>query len=132
MNKLSNKGQSLTLFLVFLPVLILLGCFVIDLGYAKYNDLRLEETTKTVLRYGLKHIDEDVYPSMVDLLYKNDDTIDEYKIDIKTEEKEIFISVSKASKGLFGKVINKNVYKEKSKFKGYIKEDKIIIERDED
>lgn len=129
MSKLSNQGQALVIFVIFIPVILMIGTFVIDLGMAKYNDYRLEEVTKEVLSYGLKHIDQDPYDNMVDLLYQNDDLIDNYSIDIQKDENTIKISVDKATKGLFGSVIGKEIYKEKSSYVGYLSDDKIIIKK---
>lgn len=128
MSKLSNKGQSLALFIVFVPFFIMMGTFVVDMAYAKYNANKLDETTKMVLRYGLKHIEEDPYNDMVDLIYQNDTKIDNYDIKINTEEKTISIVIDKASRGFFGNIIGKEIYKEKCNYKGYFIEDKIIIE----
>lgn len=128
MSKLSNKGQSLALFIVFIPFFIMMGTFVVDMAYAKYNSNKLNETTKMVLRYGLNHIEEDPYNDMVDLLYQNDTKIDNYEIKIDLLEKNINISVERASKGFFGSLVGKDIYKEKSNYKGYVKEDKMIIE----
>ena len=128
MSKLSNKGQSLAMFIVFIPFFIMMGTFVVDMAYAKYNSNRLNETTKMVLRYGLNHIDEDPYSDMVDLLYQNDTKIDNYEIKIDLLEKKINISVEKASRGFFGSLVGKDIYKEKCNYKGYFNEEKIIIE----
>lgn len=128
MNRLSNKGQSLALFVIFIPFIIMFGCLVIDLGFAKYNKNKLNELTKMVVRYGVKHIDADPYNEMVDLLYQNDDLVDNYKIEVKPDEKIVSVSVDKATKGFFGKIINKEIYKEKSSYVGKIEDEKIIIE----
>lgn len=131
MNKLSNKGQSLAIFVIFLPVFILMGALIVDLGLAKYNDNKIDNINKMVLSYGLKHIDNNPYNDMIDLIYQNDSKIDSYSIDIDQENKTIKISIDKSSKGLFGKIIDKEIYKEKSSYIGYIKDEKIIIERDD-
>ena len=128
MNRLSNKGQTLALFIVFIPFFIMMGTFVVDMAYAKYNANKLNETTKMVLRYGLNHIEEDPYNDMIDLIYQNDTKIDNYDIKIDLLEKTITIKIDKASKGFFGNLIGKEIYKEKCNYKGYIKDDKIIIE----
>ena len=89
---------------------------------------KLNELTKMVTSYGVKHIDEEPYNEMVDLLYQNDDSIDNYKIEVKPDEKIVSVSVDKATKGFFGKIINKEMYKEKSSYVGKIENEKIIIE----
>ena len=89
MIKLSNRGQSLALFVVFIPFFIMIGIFVVDASFAKYNANRLNEITKMVTRYGINHVDEDPYYEMVDLIYKNDDDIDSYDIKIDAENKTV-------------------------------------------
>ena len=129
MNKLNNKGQSLAIFVIFVPVFIMIGTFVVDVSFAKYNERRLDNLNKQVINYGLKHIDEETYDNMVDLIYQNDSDIDSYEININNETKEISVTLSKSTKGFFGSIVGKEIYNEKSSLKGYIKDDKKIIEK---
>lgn len=129
MSKLGNKGQSLAIFVIFIPVFIMIGTLVVDVCYAKYNARRLDNIAKEVLRYGLKHIEEEPFNNMVDLIYQNDSEIDDYKIDIDNENKRIEITLSKSTKGFFGSVVGKEIYKEKSTYVGYLDNEKIIIEK---
>ena len=129
MNKLNNKGQSLAIFVIFVPVFIMMGTFVVDVSFAKYNERRLDNLNKQVINYGLKHIDEEPYDNMVDLIYQNDSDIDSYEININNETKEISVTLSKSTKGFFGSIVGKEIYNEKSYLKGYIKDDKKIIEK---
>ena len=46
MNKLNEKGQSLALFVIFLPVIMMIGTLVIDIGLANYNKHKLDEMIK--------------------------------------------------------------------------------------
>ncbi len=127
MNKLSNHGQSLILFVVFIPFLIMLGVFVIDMGFAKYNVNKLNHLTKMVVRYGLEHIDEDPYYEMVDLIQKNDDDVDNYKIVVEPKEKMVSVSIDKTTKTFFGSIIGRKTLKEKSSYVGKIKDERVII-----
>lgn len=129
MNKLNNKGQSLAIFVIFVPVFIMIGTFVVDVSFAKYNERRLDNLNKQVINYGLKHIDEEPYDNMVDLIYQNDSDIDSYEININNETKEISVTLSKSTKGFFGSIVGKEIYNEKSSLKGYIKDDEKIIEK---
>ena len=129
MSKLNNRGQSLAIFVIFVPVFIMIGTFVVDVSFAKYNERRLDILNKQVINYGLKHIDEEPYDNMVDLIYQNDSDIDSYEININNETKEISVTLSKSTKGFFGSIVGKEIYNEKSSLKGYIKEDKKIIEK---
>ena len=128
MNRLNNKGQTLALFVAFIPFFIMIGTFVIDVSYAKYNSNKLNEITKMVVSYGVKHIDEDPYKEMVDLIYQNDDEIDNYKIDIDEENKIVNVSLDKSTKGFFGSIVGEKIYKQKSEYKGFFEDDRIIIE----
>ena len=126
MSRLNNKGQSLAIFVIFVPVFIMLGTYVVDVSFAKYNERRLDNLNKQVINYGLKHIDEEPYDNMVDLIYQNDSDIDSYEININSETKEISVTLSKSTKG---SIVGKEIYNEKSSLKGYIKDDKKIIEK---
>lgn len=128
MSRLSNKGQSLAIFIVFIPLFIMMGTFVVDMAYARYNSNKLNETNKMVIRYGLKHIEENPFDDMVHLIYQNDSEIDNYDIKIDVLNKTVSVSIDKASRGFFGSLIGKDIYKEKSSYIGYIKDEKIIID----
>lgn len=129
MSRLNNKGQSLAIFVILVPVFIMMGTYVVDVSFAKYNERRLDNLNKQVINYGLKHIDEEPYDNMVDLIYQNDSDIDFYEININNETKEISVTLSKSTKGFFGSIVGKEIYNEKSSLKGYIKDDKKIIEK---
>lgn len=131
MNKLNERGQSLALFVIFLPVIMMIGTLVIDIGLANYNKHKLDEISKSVLDYGLNNIDNDPYSNMVDLIYQNDSDIDSYEIDMDLDNRKIKLVIKKATKGVFGSIIGKEIYKEESSYVGYFKEENIVIERDD-
>ena len=131
MNKLNEKGQSLALFVIFLPVIMMIGTLVIDIGLANYNKHKLDEISKSVLDYGINNIDNDPYSNMVDLIYQNDSDIDSYGIDMDLDNRKIKLVIKKATKGVFGSIIGKEIYKEESSYVGYFKEENIVIERDD-
>ena len=131
MNRLNSKGQSLAIFVIFIPVFIMIGTLVVDVSFARYNVRKLDNINKLVINYGLEHIESDPYDNMVDLIYKNDSEVDNYEIKINLEEKKINVNISKSTKGFFGSIVGKEIYKEKSSFIGYIKDDKKIIEKDD-
>lgn len=129
MNKIGNRGQSLAIFVIFIPVFIMIGTLVVDVAFAKYNARKLDNITMEVIRYGLKHFDEEPYNNMVDLIYQNDSDIDSYKIDFNEEKNTINVNISKATKGFFGSIVGKDIYGLKSSYVGYLEDDKIIIEK---
>ncbi|MEG2351618.1 MAG: hypothetical protein RSA10_02115 [Bacilli bacterium] len=126
---MNNKGQSLVLFVIFLPVLIIMGTYVIDLGLAKYNANFLNHISEEVVMYGLKHINEDPNDKMVNLIHKNDLEIESYEIKIDPVNNKITLQLEKNSKGLFGSFISEKTYKIISRYEGTKENDEFIIER---
>lgn len=130
MISLNNKGQSLFLFVIFIPVFMLLGAFVVDIGLAKITSNNLDDVSKLVLDYGLKNIDNNPYDSMIDLINKNDDKIDKYDIKLDKLNKIINLKVEKNSSSFFGNIIGKDKYKISINYIGYINtEGNTVIER---
>ena len=90
----NKKGQVLVLFIIFIPLILLLGTFVIDVGnnYSELN--KLNNINKMIIDYGLRNIEKiNIRGELIELLYQNDETIDEYKLDIK--DKEIILTIKK-------------------------------------
>lgn len=130
MNRENEHGQTLSLFVLLLPLLIMIGAFLIDISYAKYNKRKLDSINKIAITYGLSNINSDPKDNIINLIKENDKDIKEYNVDIDVEEKSIKISLVKESNSFFGKILKKDLFKEESKYVGYIKDDKFIIERD--
>lgn len=131
MKKLSNKGQSLALFVIFIPFFIIIGTYIIDLSYAKYNENKLKNTVNIVLKNGLKNIDNITKEEIEILIKENEVDIDKINVSIDGERKNIRLFLEKESKGFLGTIIGKDIYKIKASYIGYIKDEKIIIERDD-
>lgn len=123
MIKLNNKGQSLFLFVIFIPIFIILGAFVIDIGIAKIEENKLNDISILSLNYGLNHINENPYDKMLDLINKNDSKIDKYSVDIDLENKKIDVKLEKNVNGFFGRIIGKDKYNVLSNYTGYIESD---------
>lgn len=132
MNKLDNKGQSLVIFVIFIPLFIMIGTFIIDIGFAKYNERKLNSISKEVISYGMKHISDDPRSEMEELIKKNDDEITYYEIDIDTDNNKIKLIINKDSKGIFGKIIGKELYKIRCSYIGFIEDENIVIEKSDE
>lgn len=123
MIKLNNKGQSLFLFVIFIPIFLMICVFVVDIGFAKIEENKLNNISILSLNYGLSHIEDDPYDEMVNLINKNDSKIDNYSIDIDLENKKINIMLEKNIDSFFGGIINKDKYDILSNYTGYIDTD---------
>ena len=126
MIKLNNKGQSLVMFILILPVIILVLVLVVDVGNAIYIKNKLDNVNYLVMDYALDNKNSsNLSEEVITLVNKNMDGISFINID--NESDYIYISVTKKISGIISdKVI---VSEAISKYKGYIKEDKKIIER---
>lgn len=127
MMNLNNKGQSLVMFIVIIPILIIILTFVYDIGTAIYEKNSLSNTNYMVIDYGLSNIDKVSENDLIDLILKNSKGVNNVSVII--DDKIIDIKISKNFKGIFGKIINTNLTQIVSEYKGELIDDKKKIER---
>ncbi|MBR3161702.1 MAG: hypothetical protein IKF19_03120 [Bacilli bacterium] len=124
---LNNKGQSLVIFIVMIPIIILIMILVMDIGNLAYEKQELDNINKIVLNYGLDNINNIEVINEMYTLAKNNNSKANYSIIYKNNK---FIITSKYYvKGVFTKIINIDGYLAKSTYEGYLKNDKYIIKR---
>lgn len=90
---LNKKGQSLTAFVLVLPLLLMLFALIIDTGSLYLEHKKLKDGVLTSLKYGMKHKDEDVKDNMRLLVRENVDGVT--LLDIYTAENQIKIHAKK-------------------------------------
>jgi len=103
----NNKGQTLVLFIIFIPILLLLAAFVIDTGIIIRESTRLKSTTKTVLTdtfYQEDLSDEKI----INLLQENNINVD--NVEINVLENAIQVKNSYDIESVFGKIIGLKKY----------------------
>lgn len=125
MNKLNNKGQTLVVFILLLPVFLALCAFVIDVGLMSYENIKLKNATKSILTSVVEKnkINEE---NIKDLYKKNDINIDNLEIEINSEtiniENDYYIP------SIFGKILQIEEYEVRIKAKMNISNKKVIFE----
>ena len=127
MNRLSNKGQALVIFIVFVPMFIMLGTLIVDVSYSKYEKRHIDEVNKMLVRYTLIHIDENVNDNIDYMINKNINDIEDYDLEVDNDNKTVTLSIKKNITGFFGKIIGKEIYKINSSYIGNIEDEKITI-----
>lgn len=127
MLRLNNKGQSLVMFIILLPILLLILTLVYDVGNAIYEKDRLSNTNYMVVDYALDNIDSIDDDDLNTLILKNDNNLDD--ISIMIIDNSVDISLKKNIKGVFGKMFNLNLTFVKSEYNGKIVNGKKKIER---
>lgn len=126
MIKLNNKGQSLVLFVLLLPILLLVMVLVIDVGNVIVKKQEIDNINYLTIDYGLEHFDDiDLESKLENMLVLNN--VDFSNVEININDNKIEIFINKKVNGVFVKQFN--IFSLKSRYVGYIKEDKKIIER---
>ena len=100
MINLNNKGQSLVMFVLVIPILLLVFILVIDIGNAFLQKQELDNINYLTIEYGLDNI---------------------------SDNNKIIITTKKNITGIFAK--NFKLLEIKSSYSGYIENNKKIIER---
>ena len=123
---MNNKGQTLVIFIIMMPIILLIFTLVIDLGYVSKEKIKIDSTLRVIIRSVLEK--ETFSKEMIDdLIEKNELTYDNYKYSY--ENGLLKINITKNIKSILGKIINTDIYKIEIKLTGYIENDKIIIEK---
>lgn len=127
MIKLNNKGQTLVMFVILLPIFLLIITLVYDFGNALYEKERLDNTNYMVIEYGLDNIDNVSENDLIDLVMKNSSNLDNVYVLIK--DNEIIVKLSKNVKGVVGKLFGFELIEINSNYEGTISQNEKKIER---
>lgn len=125
MIKLNNKGQTLVVFVLLLPVFLALCAFVIDVGVMAYENIKLKNVTKSIL---INVVDKNKLNENVirDLYRENNINID--NLIIKLGENNILIENNYFISSIFGKILKIDEYEVRVNANMNIKNKKIIFE----
>lgn len=115
---MNNKGQTLIFFVVFLPVLLIIFMFIIDLSIMNYEKNKLDNIAKECLEYKLDGKSDD---KIIQLIQLNDNTI---KYEIYTNK----IILTKEYNPIFLKIGSNEI---KSVYTGYKLKNKEVIKKGE-
>ena len=125
---LNNKGQSLILFVIILPILLLIVILVIDVGKALVLKQELKNINNIVIDYGLDNLDkEDLENELIELIKLNNDQID--NINVNLENDKIYVELKEKIDGIFSKIIDVSAFNINSSYVGYVENNEKRIER---
>lgn len=145
---LNNKGQSLVLFVVVLPILLLVIVLVVDIGRIIIYKQELDSISNIVLDYGLDNLnkndlseeifneellnednltEDDLKKELVNIVKLNNNDID--KINIEIIDNKIYLELNDSLEGLFTGIINVSIFDVNSSYVGYIENEEKKIER---
>ena len=98
---LNSKGQSLVVFVVLLPVLLLFMAFIFELGNITYLKSKYENEIKSTIEYGLKHQEDENLESKLNRLL--DENLEGNK-EINITESSIEIHITYKSNGIYSEL----------------------------
>lgn len=125
---LNNKGQSLILFVIVLPVVLLIATLVIDMGMVIVRKQELNNIINIVLDYGLDNLDNDnISNELQELVKLNDSEIDE--INIFIEDNKIKLELKDNINGIFFNFENISIFNVNSSYVGYLENGNKRIEK---
>lgn len=127
MFKLNNRGQSLVMFVIIIPIFLLIITLVYDVGNAIYEKNRIENVVYMTIDYGLDNVDKVGKNDLTELIMENINNIKYISVDI--DDKKIDIKVTKDVKGIVGKIFKFNLITIETHYVGNIVDGKSSIER---
>ena len=127
MLKINNKGQSLVMFVLIIPIFLLILTLVYDVGNAINEKDILSNTNNLTIEYVLNNIDTVTENDLKNLIEQNTSNLKYIYVTI--EENQIEIKMEKDAKSIIGKMFNFNLVKIISHYKGKIINNQKEIER---
>ena len=123
---MTNKGQSLVVFVLLLPIIFILITIVWELGNLSIIQSKYENEIKDIITYGLKHQDDpNINQKLNELL---DSNLDGTKV-VTNENNTIKINVKNEYNSIY-KAIFKEKFNIDITYTGYIENEKIIIKKE--
>ena len=120
---MNNKGQTLALFIIILPVLMFLFICFYQIGTNKIEDKRLKESIKEAIEFGLNNLKrEDVDIVIKEMIISTNKEIKEEDIEVYISDNKVNVKVLRKYSIMFIK--DDNVVFD---YIGKIKDDKIEI-----
>lgn len=125
---LNNKGQSLVMFVMILPILLMIIMMVIDIGKMVQRREELDSINYVLVDYGLDNIElNNLEDKLKEILDKNDKSIAIVKINIDKESLEVEVILRDEVDLLILK--DNKLFRVKSDYVGRVVDNKKIIER---
>lgn len=123
---MGNKGQTLVIFVLILPILLLLFALIWKVGNLGFTINKYETEIKDTIEYGLNHLDdENLEKVLTNLLKANLDG--DINVDINNEV--IKVNVKQKYDALFNNLLN-NRFDIDLTYNGYIENNKFIIQKE--
>lgn len=122
---MNRKGQTLIIFVILIPVLILVVALVVDIGLMTYHFQKY----RGIVDEGIKLYFEKNISELEKVYELNNIDKEEYMIIEKDEKIEVVFETTINS--IFGRIINMNEYQIRIDRVGSMDDNKVLIEKKE-
>lgn len=102
---MNNKGQTLVVFIILLPVIMIVFAYVVDKCYLLYQEKNQKKVTSLVCEYALQEKQEE---NIRQLALENDAKFK--KITINRNGEQVEIILEKEISSIFGHVLGLSTY----------------------
>lgn len=124
MKRLNNRGQTLVLFVMLLPIMLLVMVLVFDIGKSIAEKQKLDNISFMIVSYGIEHSNDDnieaTLNELVTLNYK-----DATDVEVLVKDDYVSVSLGGKVKGVFGNLVGKSFFEVRSYYIGNINDKKI-------
>ncbi|HIQ94887.1 TPA: Tad domain-containing protein [Candidatus Ventrenecus stercoripullorum] len=123
---MNNKGQTLIIFVILIPILILVAALVVDTGLMTFE----KERYRGIIENGIEeYFDTGNVEETEKIFSLNDIPKEEYTIIV--QENQIEVSLNTSIEAIFGKIINIEEYEIKMNYVGTKEGERVIINKKE-
>lgn len=123
---MNNKGQTLIIFVILIPILILVAALVVDTGLMTFE----KERYRGIIENGIEeYFDTGNVEETEKIFSLNDIPKEEYTIIV--QENQIEVSLNITIEAIFGKIINIEEYEIKMNYVGTKEGERVIINKKE-
>ncbi len=127
MKILNNKGQTLVLFILLLPIFLMLMYMVVELGLNSITKRTVDSNIENAIKYGMKNLDDvDINSKIEQLIRTNIDNINSLNIEVSDE---IVVEIDVSFNNIMGDMFKQSLKNYNMKYRGYKENDSIKIER---
>ena len=123
---MDSKGQTLVIFVLILPILLLLFALIWEVGNLGLTTNKYETEIKDTIEYGLNHLDDENLEEVLTNLLKANL---EGNINVEINNQVIKVNVKQKYDALFNNLLN-NRFDIDLTYNGYIENNKFIIQKE--
>lgn len=126
MFKLNNKGQTLIMFILLIPFILIIMALVIDTSFVYKEKIKFQSVTKTIMKTTYENKDATDFNDKIINLYKKNGIYTNNIVIIVNSDSVVIKNQAKV-KSVFGNIIGIKNYEVKFSYKIYKENESIKV-----